>query len=278
MELVFAMTMTTDTSKDAAGEAPAKPRYQTISAALKDDIATGRCPLGSNLPTEQALGERFGASRHTVREALRQLQAAGLIERRQGAGSRVIATAPARHFSNTIGSLAELMQYASSTFLEVLTKERILIGAAEAARVGCKRDTLWTRVALLRRESIGAPPVCYTLCYLPTAFEGIVDVIGTVPTAVYRLVEDRYAVTLHQVHQIVEATLADPDVASRLGVAPGSPILTVTRRYETEHDGLMEVTVNHHPAATFRHEMTLTNVSREADELARTRPLGTARP
>ena len=57
MELVFAMTMTTDTSKDAAGEAPAKPRYQTISAALKDDIATGRCPLGSNLPTEQALGK-----------------------------------------------------------------------------------------------------------------------------------------------------------------------------------------------------------------------------
>ncbi|UOM32966.1 GntR family transcriptional regulator [Acuticoccus sp. I52.16.1] len=261
----------------APTETPAKPRYQTISATLKDEILAGRCPLGSNLPTEHALSERFGASRHTVREALRQLQTDGLIERRQGAGSRVIATAPAAHFSNTISSLAELMQYASSTFLEVLTKERILIGAAEAARVGCKADTLWARVALLRRESIDAPPVCYTLCYLPTRFEGVVDTIGTVPTAVYRIVEDRYATTLHQVHQIVEATLADADVASRLGVAPGSPILTVTRRYETERDGLMEVTVNHHPAATFRHEMTLTNVSRKADEPAQTEPLGEAR-
>lgn len=244
----------------AAPEGSVKPRYQAIFATLREEIVTGQCPLDTNLPTEHALSERFAASRHTVREALRQLQSEGLIERRQGAGSRVIATQSAPRFSNTIGSLGELMQYASSTFLEVLATERILVGAPEAARLGCEPDTVWTRVALLRRETRDTPPVCFTHLFLPAPFDGVADTIGAVPRAVYRLIEDRYDVTLHQVHQIVEATLADPDVASRLGVEPGSPILTVTRRYEAEEHGLMEVTINHHPAATFRHEMTLTNV------------------
>ncbi|MBV9564197.1 MAG: GntR family transcriptional regulator, partial [Bradyrhizobium sp.] len=47
----------------------AVPRYRAIAEQLLADIARGRYPVGSALPTEIELCRRFDASRHTVREA-----------------------------------------------------------------------------------------------------------------------------------------------------------------------------------------------------------------
>lgn len=57
-------------------------------------IASGELAPGSLLPTEPEMGARFGVSRSVVREALRVLDAKGLIEVRHGSGTRV--TAPER--------------------------------------------------------------------------------------------------------------------------------------------------------------------------------------
>ena len=47
------------------------PRYRQLSAILAREIAAGRYPVGSMLPPEPQLCQRFAASRHTVREAVR---------------------------------------------------------------------------------------------------------------------------------------------------------------------------------------------------------------
>ncbi len=52
-------------------------------------IASGELPAGSQLPTEPEMSARFGVSRSVVREALRVLDAKGLIEVRHGSGTRV---------------------------------------------------------------------------------------------------------------------------------------------------------------------------------------------
>ncbi len=57
-------------------------------------IASGELPSGSLLPTEPEMSARFGVSRSVVREALRVLDAKGLIEVRHGSGTRV--TSPDR--------------------------------------------------------------------------------------------------------------------------------------------------------------------------------------
>ena len=60
-----------------------------IRAVLTDEIATGQIPRGTVLD-EALLGERFKASRTPVREALRQLAAAGLVEIRRRRGAVVL--------------------------------------------------------------------------------------------------------------------------------------------------------------------------------------------
>src|ERR1700736_5102922 len=64
--------------------------YLQILRSLKDEIVRGVYPVGSQLPTEEELCERFSVSRYTVREALRRLRDDHLVASRRGAGTTVV--------------------------------------------------------------------------------------------------------------------------------------------------------------------------------------------
>ena len=85
------------------------PKYQQVYSALAREITSGRLQAGDRLPSEAALGDRFRASRITVGRAVRDLQLAGLVERRAGSGTYVKrATAPgALSFGLLIPDLGE---------------------------------------------------------------------------------------------------------------------------------------------------------------------------
>lgn len=70
---------------------------ERIRLALADDITTGALAPGTQLD-EQQLGDRFGASRTPVREALRQLAAEGLVEMRPRRGAVVAVLTTERVF------------------------------------------------------------------------------------------------------------------------------------------------------------------------------------
>ncbi|MFP5071313.1 FadR/GntR family transcriptional regulator [Pseudonocardia nantongensis] len=57
-------------------------------------ISEGQLVAGDRLPSERELGERFGASRVTVREALKMLEATGLVTIKVGARGGAFVTAP----------------------------------------------------------------------------------------------------------------------------------------------------------------------------------------
>ena len=61
-----------------------EPAYRAVSTVIERAILDGHLPPGSALPTEQDLAERFGVHRSTVREAIRQVEQEGLLQRREG--------------------------------------------------------------------------------------------------------------------------------------------------------------------------------------------------
>jgi GntR family transcriptional regulator of arabinose operon len=65
------------------------PKHRQIYGALERDIQAGRWKQGDRLPSEADLVHQFGASRITVGRAVRDLQLAGLVERRAGSGTYV---------------------------------------------------------------------------------------------------------------------------------------------------------------------------------------------
>ncbi len=66
-------------------------KHHLVFEALKNEIIAGKYKEGERFPTEWELVGRFGYSRPTVTRALRDLQADGFLERRQGSGTFLTA-------------------------------------------------------------------------------------------------------------------------------------------------------------------------------------------
>jgi DNA-binding FadR family transcriptional regulator len=73
-----------------------EPARQTlvpqVIEQLRGQIASGEWPVGGRIPTEPRLAQALGVGRNTVREAVRALVHAGILECRQGSGTYVTAT------------------------------------------------------------------------------------------------------------------------------------------------------------------------------------------
>ena len=73
----------------ARTETGGTPKHRQVYRALEREIQAGRWKDGDRLPSEADLVRQFGASRITVGRAVRDLQRAGLVERRAGSGTFV---------------------------------------------------------------------------------------------------------------------------------------------------------------------------------------------
>ncbi|HET8658738.1 MAG TPA: FadR/GntR family transcriptional regulator [Micromonosporaceae bacterium] len=99
-----------------------------VSQAIVDQVKLllrqGRLKPGDRLPSERELCERFGVSRVTVREALRVLEAGGLIDIRVGARGGAFVTSPT---SRQIGEgLADLLHLSPLTAADVTEARQVI--------------------------------------------------------------------------------------------------------------------------------------------------------
>ena len=61
-----------------------EPAYRKVAAAIGARVLSRALREGERLPSETELARQFGVNRSTVREALRELESRGLVQRRPG--------------------------------------------------------------------------------------------------------------------------------------------------------------------------------------------------
>src|SRR6266436_3520952 len=120
--------------------------YLQVERALKKEIVGGVYPVGSQLPTEDDLCERFSVSRYTVREALRRLREDNLVSSRQGAGTIVVPPRPADSFVHEVMSINDLVAFATGVRFAIDTIEMIEVDDKLAARIGVASGENWLLV------------------------------------------------------------------------------------------------------------------------------------
>jgi len=120
-----------------------------VMAQLERLIAGGRWPVGTKIPPEPELVAALGVGRNTVREAVRALEHAGMLEPRRGDGTYVRAT-------SDLGA-AFLRRVRRSTVLDVLDVRTSLErdAAAAAAERRTDADVTAIRAALADRNGAG---------------------------------------------------------------------------------------------------------------------------
>ncbi|MGI5208428.1 FadR/GntR family transcriptional regulator [Spirillospora sp. CA-108201] len=99
------------------------PLVEQAAQRLRDQIAAGAWPVGTRLPGETTLAAELGVGRSTVREALRALAGAGLVQARQGAGVFVTATEPAEDWPARLRRASVADVYEIRAMLEVRAAE-----------------------------------------------------------------------------------------------------------------------------------------------------------
>jgi DNA-binding GntR family transcriptional regulator len=238
-------------------ESHRKPRYLRLADRLIAGIRTGEFPVGGLLPTELTLCREFGVSRHTAREGLRLLEQMGLIERRRGAGTRVVARHSPVQYRQTVQSIDDLLQYGAATRLELLATESVQADPSLAGRVGVPIDAPLVRLRGLRRPRDGGLPIAYTEVWIPRPRGRLGERLLDPQEAVYALMDLLNLRHLVRVEQLIEAEALEATRAHALGVEPGSAALRFARRYFGGGERLLAHAESSHPAGRFSYRTVL---------------------
>ncbi|WP_066272038.1 FadR/GntR family transcriptional regulator [Hydrogenophaga palleronii] len=111
--------------------------FEHVGAQIRDLLASGELKAGDKLPPERELCVKLRVSRGVLREALRALEYAGLIElRKGGAGGSFIARNNEKFVRNAYSDMVRV----GSVSLDALTEARVLV-MIDAIELGCARAT-----------------------------------------------------------------------------------------------------------------------------------------
>ncbi|MGO8771749.1 MAG: GntR family transcriptional regulator [Mycobacterium sp.] len=236
-------------------------RYLQIARTLRKEIVDGVYPVGSQLPTEHQLCERFAVSRYTVREALRRLREDNLVTSRPRAGTRVVSGPTSRSYAQDVMSIDDLLAFASGAQLTIETNEIVTIDDNLAARTGLQAGTQWLSVRGYRQADGASAPLCRTEYYINRTFAVVGRLLQRHTGPIFPLIEDLFGVSIAELQQEITAVLLSPELAEGLGVAPGTAALQMQRTYKTSDGEVAQVTVNTHLSSSFRYAMTMRRVN-----------------
>ena len=234
-----------------------KPRYAELGDLLQASIENGEYPVGTLLPTELELCERFNVSRHTARAALAQLISAGLVQRRPGAGTKVIAQSAAMRYEHEIDTVDLLMQYGNTTRLQVLAAERLKADAATAQMLEIAEGKDYLRLYSLRLEEPSRQPIAVTEMLVPVRSGVPADKLLEVNGAARAVARYLDPARLSRVEQVFDAASFTATDARALEIKKSEPALRVQRRYRDHNDKLLMVAISLHPPGRFAYSMVL---------------------
>jgi GntR family transcriptional regulator len=231
--------------------------YLAVARTLKDELVKNVYPVGSLLPTEAELSQRFSVSRQTIRGALRLLRDDRLVTTRQGAGTVVAPPTSSDSFVLDAMSINELLAYASHTHTEILSTKMEVIKGKLASRIGVSSGDQWLVVRGLAHSDNSELPLSWSEYYINRAYAGVSRLLQRHSGPVLLLLEDMFALRVADIDQEITATLITPRLGSALKIKPGAPAIQIRRIFKTSEDTMVQISVHTHPASRFRHLMKI---------------------
>lgn len=235
----------------ATGTPRGQPLYQQTAQILLARIEAGVYGLGTNLPTEVELRKEFSVSHHTVRDALKILIDKGLIVRRAGSGSTVIALKQATVFTHVAVDLHQLVSYPGTARRENIAAEHITADADEARLLQCPVGTPWFRISAVRRTGSNPEPVCWTYFYLLPRYARVIKNKDHLEIPVYEQIERLSGDSVARAKIDTYVGRIPANIARQLLTTADSPALVTVRRYLDSSDQPLHVTLSYHPEGRY---------------------------
>ena len=202
--------------------------YMQVRSKILEAIRSGEWHAGDAIPPEKKLCERFGISIGTLRKAVDELTASGMLIRHQGRGTFVARHSHDRYlffFFHLMGQDGH-KEYPAVEFLKLRTTKADSY-ASEALKIKAG-SPVWQ---LTNRLSLRNEVVSLDEIYLPQAlFTDLNEASLRVrQTTLYQMYQDDYGHTVMRAEERVRAVLANAMQARRLKIIVGTPLLQIVR-------------------------------------------------
>lgn len=205
------------------------PLYCQVEAELRRAIAAGTWGVDATIPPERVLVAEYGVSRITVRQALANLVAEGLLYRKHGTGTFVAPPRPgaiAESLSELTGHLEELQLQGLAPEVRILTLESRPLPAEVATALA--RPTGAPAWYLYRLVTVERQPLMLSTVWLPADLGFALDGAMVTREGMARLLTAHGHLPEMGVQRIGAVTVG-PDEARLLGVRKGAAALRVSR-------------------------------------------------
>lgn len=216
------------------------PLYQKVREQLKRHIDRGFWKPGDMLPTEPELGEQFGVSAGTVKQALLSLARDGLIIRRAGKGTFVARLDGSRSFSRFFRFRdAPSGENLDPTIRVVET--RVLRSTPRAITEGLQiaRDV---PVVFLRRMLIQDDvPICLYDSHLPCDLVPDLQKVPLDQDRLYLALEKHFGIHVVNADEVLRADAVKGPEAKLLNLPDGAPVILIDRTAFTHGGRIIEL-------------------------------------
>lgn len=197
--------------------------WREIIAALEGEMGQGFYPAGAKLPTEAELAARFGVNRHTVRHALADLAARGVVVARRGAGV-FVASRPTDYVIGRRVRFAENVSAAGQTPSRAFTRMETRVAADhEAVALGLDGGApvhVVEGISLADGQPLAMFRSVFPAGRFPDLFTDLRERASITAALAAAGVAD-----YHRTSTRVTAKIAKPVQALRLRLREGAPIL-----------------------------------------------------
>jgi GntR family transcriptional regulator, phosphonate transport system regulatory protein len=199
------------------------PLWTAIREQIAADIARGHYGPGDRLPTEAQLSERFGVNRHTLRRALADLAASGMVHARRGAGVFVRHRPTAYPLGRRVRFHQNLMAAGRVPDRRILLLETRSADTREAAALALAPGAA---VHVFEGLSLadGAPIALFHSVFPAARFPGLMEHLRANPSVTAALAAEGLPDYTRASTEITAKT-ATPTLAAQLQLQPGAAVL-----------------------------------------------------
>lgn len=233
-------------------------KYIELGEQMLQQILQGHYAIGSLLPTEKEICQQHQISRHTAREALRYIERLGMVERRQGAGTRVLKSKLPDQLTQFTQSVQELLEFGLQTRFQVEHCARV--APCEEALRHWAASTAQHLVHLsgIRLDLHTGKPVCFSVIQQLEADEEVGMALPDKKLVLKNMLNLLNSSNIGRVEQEFTACLLSAVLAAKLSDSANSAAMHVVRRYYSKQGALLLISQSTYPAHRFRYTNILT--------------------
>lgn len=201
------------------------PAYIKIRDELKLEIDQGRWKIGSRLPSERDLAERFAVSRMTLRQAITVLVEEGIVERRVGSGTYVANQRVQEKMRGTTSFTEIIKSQGKQPSTRLISYQRLLPNEQEIKHLNISPNSYIIRMERVRYAD--DLPVVYEIASIPEKIAKKLDQKAVSEHFFQSLVQAGFIIGKSK--QIISAQLASNKIAAYLNISSQAALLSLTQ-------------------------------------------------